>query len=192
MQVSFVKRILVFIAVYTGGILMNVSAQSNDHPWITTEDPYEHFHVSFPHHPTHMAFDIPLENTEQLGKLNVYSAPFGNQLLMFCSLYSPTFKGPEATVKQFQEIFYTFIIKRMFYQPKVFKKEAIYSQKNIQFQGMPGIRFELQYNEHGTEKKLSGLATFKDSKIHILFYLAPKGNFDEIILENFIGSFKQP
>lgn len=179
---SFTLTIFIF-----GVLSMNASEQSKS--WEPLKISLDHIEASFPQKPIHMTFDLPLQGTDRIGQLNVYSTQVDEGLLMLSSIYSPLFDGKEINPKNFEKILYTFIIQRMFYQPHFFEDHKIINLEKSTVHKNPALRFSFSYQDHEDIKILSGMAVSKGSKLFILFYLASENKFEKSILEQFEKSF---
>lgn len=188
MRKSIVKGLLLFNVIFSGVASMEASHPLMDKEWVTVKDSQEHLEVRFPLQPSHLSFDLPLESSDQLGHLEVFSTPAYHGLFMLSSLYSPLFVGKELHPEEFRKLFYTFIIKRMFYSPKVFKHIKNFEHSKTTFEGLPAMSFSFSYQDNQVPRKLSGLAVLKDKKLYTLFYLAAEDHFDVGVLRKFIDS----
>lgn len=178
-----------FIAIFCIGVqALKASEQPLIPNWVTIQDQTKHLEVSFPCKPIQMAFDLPLESTEQMGHLDVYSAPFDKGLCMLTVLSYPFFVENELEQNHFKEIFYSFIVKRMFYFPQVFQDHQTFESEKISWQGHPAIRFLLTYQDKQITKVLSGITTLKERKLYTLFYLNSENEFKKQFVNQFLDS----
>lgn len=169
-------------SLYSGGETM---AQ-----WTMVKDAHAHFQAGFPHEPSEMEFDIHEEESHRPGHLQVYLSPTDHAAFFVCVLSSETFTNFNFDAKEFQEIFHSYFVIRMLYDPHLFEKSQSYSQESRTLQGYSGIRFNYLYEENGTDKRLAGQALLKDHQLYVVFYMTKEGDFNKVEFDKFIDSFK--
>lgn len=169
---------------------MKAEDPSPQHHEVLVQDPLDHFQVAFPREPIHMTFNVPLENTQQVGHLNVYTTTVENEVLMMATIDSPLFNGKELEPQVFQNLLYSILIQRMFYEPKIFKDHYSFKSKLTSIDDNDALAFTVFFLDHGEPKKLAGTAISTGHKLHILLCLASEKNFEEAVWKHFLGSYK--
>lgn len=187
MKHLFLRSGIILVLLLLGVSNMEASVPS-DH-WNPLQISFDHLEISFPRTPNHMVFDTPIENSNQQGQIHTYTSQLDSSLFMFSSIYSPLFNQDALKKDKFESVFYQSIIQRMFYQPQVFKTHKVVEYVETTLQNQPAIRFTYSYLDNHETQILSGLATYKNGKIFILFLLAPKNKFEKNTLKKFTDSF---
>lgn len=183
-----------FLLTSISNLLLGVSVANSNAPqeqdWILVNDAQDHMEALFPYQPSHLTFSIPIEKSEQLGHLEVYSTPIQKGLVMLCILSLPEYQKKEFEAHNFQKTFYNYIIKRMFYSPKLLKNYDNFNHKNTTIEGEPGLEFSFSYLENQLPRHLTGIAILKNSKLFIFFYIAADKNHQKEVMDKFLHSFR--
>lgn len=181
--------------VFTCGILLLVGCpyihaeRSIMEPWTIVKNSHAHFEAAFPHQPAELEFDILRTDPSPQGHLQVYLAPIKKGAFFVCVLTSESLSEKDLDAKNFQDLFHSYFVLRMLYDPHSFENTQKYHQTKLTFDGAPAIDFTYEYEEKQISKKLSGIAILKDNQIYIVFYLASEKDFDENDLKKLINSF---
>lgn len=166
-------------------------AISGIHNWVIFKEPLEHFHAAFPHQPVQMEFDLTKEDA-LTGSLHVYTASLPQGTLMVTTLSSPSLAKlgkQDLTEETFKNIFYSCLIRRIFYEPHLFKQSSHFLTKQIDFERQPALQFSITYSSPRDEQVLSGFTVLKNQKLYSVFYITSKQNKSTDEFNYFIHSF---
>jgi hypothetical protein len=179
-----------FIILFLGVCQME-AAQESRPDWITFIEPSEQFKASFPHHPVHMQFDLTKDDA-LTGSLEVYSTSTDQGVLMVNTISSPSlkeFKEQDLSQEFFKNIFYSCFLRRLFYQPKVFKNNESFKVEKTEFQGHPALKFYASYRDDQEKEIMSGMAILKDMILFVVLYITPEKHREDKDFSQFIQSF---
>ncbi len=180
---------LVCLIFLLGVRLVEASEQSQEaHQWIAYIDSAEHFRADFPYQPTHMRFKLSKEDA-LIGSLHVYSTSLAKGVLMINVISSSSLEGQELKEDFFKKVFYSCFARRLFYQPKEFKKYATFEFRESQFEGYPALQFSALYPNDSVKKMIFGTAILKVNKLYTIFCIAPETDSEIKLFDQFIHSF---
>lgn len=180
------------VSFISGDYAMATSHSSSSNQWIAFMDPSHEFEVDFPHEPVHMQFQLFPEDSLE-GQLDVYTVSLNEGVLMV-SVITPRsiqeLKNNELLGKKFNQFFYSCFARRLFYQPQMFKKNAVFKITPSTYDGYPSSLFSISYWDENQEKHiLSGLIVLKEHHLYTLFYISPDHYKDLALFQHFIQSF---
>lgn len=104
--------------------------------------------------------------------------------------HSSTLHDGQLAKEQLLQFFETVLVPHFFFNPAVFQDRQVYHFTPTQYEGLEAVSFNFSFVDHGTVKRLEGVALIKNQTLYIPFYLASEGDFDRKILSKFLKSFR--
>lgn len=193
MNVNDVKKgFLIGWASWIIGVtaMANVSGSDNQPKWVNVKDSVNQMRVSFPRKPLELSFDLPFQNTPAIGNLHIYSVPMEKGLLALSILDSPLLSERILQEDRFRQHFDAFVVKYLFHEPQHFQQNQSFKCTRDEFKGIPILSFQFTYQVDKQTQMLKGAALLKNHTLYHLFYLAPKEDYDDELLKEFVGSFQ--
>lgn len=179
--------LLLFIS---GGLMAEQIDPSSPQSWVTIKDDQTGLQADFPHYPLEMTFDVPFQNTPPKGQIHLYSVPTKAGLLVLSTFHSSEIDSEWLQKERLHQFFETILVPHFFFNPAVFQDQQVFNFQMDKIDGQESASFEFSFRDHGTLKKLEGIALVRDQTLYISFYLASEKDFDQEMLNRFLSSIQ--
>lgn len=185
MNLKSTIEVCVLAWLLSGGFLMAKQVSPN---WVPIKDETIGLQADFPHQPLEMTFDIPFQNTPPLGQIRFYSTPIPTGTLVLSIFTSPAITSRWLQKEKIYHFFEKILVPHLFFDPQIFYHEQTFTHQLTKHQGEKAAFFQISYEDHGTTRKLEGIAKIHKNVFYTYFYLAPSEGFDSEIAKRFFDS----